>query len=250
MAGWPLTVSSTRHWPSPGSGVPGRGGQPPRDDRLEGLSALVPGRGGLGHREGEVRLAAHLGRLVAQPLAERHHRAQVVVPGPLGQLGGQRAAVGRGQRLADGEREPAAEHRDQGQDDLYRAAPEQPADPAAALDPAASGRRLGPASARRRPGRWRPGPRSASPGGRSPAGSYGEGCGPGGGAFSWLARRDAGRSTRLPPRRAGEVLADGLPAQHEGFVTGTGSPANDEIPPAGPVRPAPGWPVPTSRGPA
>src|SRR5262249_19592183 len=83
------------------------------------------------------------------PLAERHHRAQVMVPGPFGQLGGCRTATGRGQRLPDGEADPAEEHRDQGEDDPDRAQPEEPPDPATALA-------LEPAAVRARSGVHRP----------------------------------------------------------------------------------------------
>src|SRR6185437_16280819 len=58
-------------------------------------------------------------------------RAQVVVAGPFGQLGGGRPAAGRGQRLPDGEGDPAQEDGEQGQDDADRAEPEETADPAA-----------------------------------------------------------------------------------------------------------------------
>ena len=106
------------------------------------LYCLAGGGGAGRHGQREARLAAHLGRVVADPLAERHHRAQVVVPGPFGQLGGGRPAAGRGQRLADGEGYPAHEDGDQGTDHADRAEPEEPADPApsppgaAALPPA------------------------------------------------------------------------------------------------------------------
>src|SRR6185437_8957916 len=107
------------------------GGELERDVRLEGLGLLVV-RGGAGrHGQREARLAAHLGRVVADPLAERHHRAEVVVPGPFGQLGGGRPAAGRGQRLPDGESDPAQEDGEQGQDYADRAEPEETADPAA-----------------------------------------------------------------------------------------------------------------------
>ena len=163
MAGSPLTVSSTRHWPSPGSGVPASELSCVGMIGLKALVVLVLHRAGLRDREREGRLAAHLGRGVAQPLAERHHRAQVVVAGPFSQLGGHRPAAGCGQRLADGEREPAAEHRDQDQDDAHRPPPQQPADPVLA------GLGLpGPRAPRRRP---RPGPRWPGPPGACSYGS-------------------------------------------------------------------------------
>ena len=109
----------------------GRRGQLLRNVRHESVRALVILRRGAGRGgQGEARLAAHLGRLVRDPLAEGHHRAQVMVPGPFGQLGGDRTAAGRGQRLPDREGGPAAEHRDEDQDDPDRTQAEEPADPA------------------------------------------------------------------------------------------------------------------------
>ena len=228
-----------------------------RDVRHEPVRVLVgPWPACLAGRRGqrEARLAAGLGRVVRDPLAERHHRAQVVVPGPFGQLGGGRAAAGRGQGLPDGEADPAEEHRDQGEDDPDRAQPEEPPDPAAAalarrpsgparcclvlaVGGAGAGGVVGPSGRSVRAGR-----RSVRAGGavrtgrartgwartgrglrlglvRGPYGWGPYGCGPYAGALRRPARRDSGRCTRLPPRCGCEVPADGLPAQHEGTVT-------------------------------
>ena len=126
----------------------GRRGELGRDVRHEAVRVLVGLGGCLAGRGGqrETRLAAGLGRVVRDPLAERHHRAQVVVPGPFGQLGGCRSAAGRGQGLPDGEADPAEEHRDQDEDDADHTQPEEPPDPAAAtlaLEPTAVRARSG-----------------------------------------------------------------------------------------------------------
>ena len=112
----------------------------------------------LRHRERHGRLAAHLRRVVGEPLAERDNRAQVVVAGPFGQVGGGALAVVLERRLAGRERDPDDEDAEQRRDDPDGRPAEEPA---GAAEPDLSGAPAEPGPA--------PSPASAAAAARQPA---------------------------------------------------------------------------------
>ncbi len=101
------------------------------------------------HRERERGLAALRRRVVRQPLTERHHRAQVMVPGPLGQVRAQPLPVVLERRLPSREHHHDQEQRHHHAEHPDRRAAEEPPGPAepdlarpAAVTPGPPGRRL------------------------------------------------------------------------------------------------------------